>query len=100
MDHKTLAYLLRIVKNNSDISLLTDLGYYYSQVILLLSEAVENNYLTRENLSYRLTEKGAKFLLSYSEQNNEKGIERWVLPQTNKMVISCGKYDIILPGKM
>ena len=77
-----------------------NLGYYYSQITLLLSEAVEAGYLIRENLSYNLSEKGMKFLSGYSDRNNENGIERWVLPQANKKVTPCGKYGIVLPDKI
>ena len=100
MDQKTLSYLLRIIKKNSDITPLRSLGYFYSQIVFLLIEALDDGYLVHEGLTYKLSPEGTKFLLDYAEVNNEHGIERWVLPRTNMMVTPLGIYDIVLPKKI
>jgi hypothetical protein len=100
MEKKALSILLKIVQNNSELSPLRKLGYYYSQIPILLSEAVKDGYLEHAGYFFKLSAEGVAFLSDYSDSENEHGIERWVLPQTNKTVTPCEKYDIIIPDKI
>lgn len=100
MSNEVLAKLLRTIKNNSDVSSIMQLGIRYSQIAILIEDAIKFGYVTNNGSKLAITQNGESFLEKYNQENHFKGAERWLSTRKEYMVTPIDKYDIILPKRI
>ncbi len=100
MKNLYLVKILSVVKYNRSLDELLADGLYYSQIALLINEAIENNYVEYDD-KYQLsmTEKGEN---AYSEAKKEvfsQDKSDWVLPDTSSRIEKIEINEVYLPRK-
>jgi hypothetical protein len=95
-----LAIVLQTIDNKTPIEKLFRYGIQYSQVFLLVNEALEQGYLVygdgEEDDNLIVTETGR--ILIATSKNNFKGKAGWITPLDSEKIDSIGIGDIYVPS--
>lgn len=100
MKDNALIYLLHAVSRGSNFLSLVNAEYTFSQLALLINEATESGYIMQDGLALTLTEEGGNKLTSLLKQQNLRGKQQWILPQSIYRTEPKKRYDIILPDEI
>ena len=93
------ALILQLIKNQANISFLTDMGLSYIDILSTIQELEENGILVFEDDDLKVTKQGEKYMEHLNKLLKRKGLYRFVSPnykfRTKKMNIE----DFYIPLK-
>lgn len=91
--------MLLIMSNNGSIRELIREGYSYSQIAIMTSELIEDDYVIEINDQLTLTDKGEKWLSKEFKENKVKGPETWITPEEKSRIKKLEKNEVYLPNR-
>lgn len=100
MTDTSLLLLLNAVKNDIATASLMDAGYSYSQIAIIIREAVSAGFLQMDYNHLAITTSGNEKLRSLLSKEGFHGQEQRVLPNPRFRTTPIGKYDIMLPKRI
>lgn len=93
----TKLLILKLIKNDGNISLVLKQGYEYNQILGFIKELIEEKYFVLHGKKLQITNKGLKEIETLNSEFQRKGIERWIEPESNSKISKLSKNDIFLP---
>ena len=95
----TKLFILKLIKNNGNISQLIEQGYEYSQILGFIKQLLEEKYFVYHSKKLQITNKGLDEIEKLNIELQRKGIERWIEPKISSKVSQIDKNDIFLPNQ-
>lgn len=91
--------LLHTIQHRLGVESVVDLGLEYYQIARIISDLLENGYITDNQGLLTLTEAGEKKLEELNKQLYPSNHQTWLLPSEENRIPKIDKFDIYLPRK-
>jgi len=89
--------LLKLIKEEADVSFLLQQGLTFSQISLLFGEALSSGLIARNESTFNVTENGNEFLLKNDPKNHFGASGNWVFPDESFLITQISKDEVYLP---
>lgn len=100
MNESSLIILLKIINVNGDLKSLRVRGYTYSQIAVILGEALSNRYIEKENEILQLSDSGKDMIRNYDLKKSTYKKHEWILPRKQFYEDPIERDIIILPKRI
>jgi hypothetical protein len=99
MENTTKIKMLLIMSNNGSIRELIRDGYSYSQIAIMTSELIKEEYVIEKNDNLTLSKKGEEWLLKEFKENKVKGPETWIAAEEKSRIKKLPENEVYLPNR-